>query len=580
MGQTLRSSISSAAQSSESAVSAMLRRVTASAQRASASMQSAARPRASSVSSGGDTDSGSKGGKSGGGGMLGNVVAGAAGGAIVAGAIALKGYASAALDAAGRINDLRAATGANAKVIQTWEAIVTQAGGSPETLEKGLKGLNKALSDASKGNKDAVGAFRELGVATKNTDGSARSLGTILREAGGALGNIEDASKKAALAQTLFGKAGFDLLPAFEGGTAAVDAQVESFSKLAALNDEQVTKLDATGDSLDTFKLKLAGLGAKALTAFGPLIDVIATTAMPLIESLANAVTPLIEAFAAGLKPVLESLAPVFEQVFGVLGPVIQQLAPIFEQLIAKIAPLIPLLASSLVPVIVALAPAFVQLASAIMPLVQQLLPPMVELIQMLAPIVLGLAVVLSGMLGPAIGIVSSAISVLIGFFSGAIKTVKLVAAAFQFLWSIIFGGPAAVDEAGKKLMGSLDEWWQSIAALGAKIEALFAGIWNGIVDTFKGAASMLGIGDGASAKLTVAHQGGPFAGAQTKLPGSTVNNTTTNSTTLEDKRQISVLVQRDATPTQTANAAASALGGVLDVDRRRIGESMSPGSG
>ncbi len=515
----------------------------------------------------------------GGGGFLGNVIAGGAGGAIVAGAIALKQYAGSALDAAGRINDLRAATGANAKVIQTWEAIVTQAGGSPETLSKGLRELNKTLVEAKRGNKDAVGAFRDLGVATKNVDGSARPLGTILREAGGALGEMTDASRKAELAAVLFGKAGFELLPAFEGGSAAVDAAVTSFSKMAALSDEQVTKLDATGDSLDTLKLKLGGIGARVLVAFSPLIDVIASAALPLLEALAAALTPVIETIGTGLKPVIASLTPVIEKVFATLGPVFQQVAPIMQQTIAAVAPLITLLANSLVPILSALVPAVLMVNTAFMPLVQQLLPPLVGLVQVVAPLVTFLANVLSTLLGPALVLVSFAIVQVVDRFNTVIKTLKLVGAAFGYLAALALGTPEAVDAAGAKLISSAEQWLGSILSIADRIKEYFAKMWDAVATMGTTAWNAIGLGE-PSAKLTVAHQGGPFAGAQAKLPGSTVNNTTTNSTTLEDKRQISVLVQRDSTPTQTANAAASALGGVLDVDRRRIGESMSPGSG
>jgi len=567
-GAAIRQSISNAAQASEGAMSSMLRRVSA----AGASVSSGPRPAARKRETAGDSAPS-------GGGTLGNLVAGAAGGAIVAGALALKGYASAALEAAGRINDLRAATGANAKVIQTWDAIVTQAGGSPETLAKGLKGLNKALSDASKGNKDAVGAFRELGVATKNADGSARPLGTVLREAGGALGDITDASKKAALAQTLFGKAGFDLLPAFEGGTAAVNEQVASFSKLAALNDEQVTKLDATGDSLDTLKLKLAGIGAKALVAFGPLIDVLSTTAIPLLESLAAAVMPLIDVVATGLKPVLESLKPVFEQVFGVLGPIVGELAPIFAQLISQVSPLLPLLVGALLPVVVALAPVVVQLANAFLPLVEQLLPPLVELIQALSPVVVFLAQALSGALGPAIGVVSAWVSTLIAGFDGAVKTIRLVGSALQVLWATFFGGPAAIEAAGAEITSSLEAWWTSVVNIGEKIRAYFSELWTGIGDTvsgiFSGAGGKFG---GAGATVNVANNSTPFSATAATLGGSGSSQTTTNNMTLRDERTVSVSVSTPA-PSAIAAAVGPAVSNALDVDRRRIQENMSPGS-
>lgn len=102
-------------------------------------------------------------------------------------------------------------TGVTVEALSELKFAAGQAGTSLETVERGVRFLQKTLAAAQGGSKQAAEAFRSLGLSIDLLSG----LSPIqqFEAIGTALSNISDQPTKTALAMKLLGRAGVDLLP-------------------------------------------------------------------------------------------------------------------------------------------------------------------------------------------------------------------------------------------------------------------------------------------------------------------------------------------------------------------------------
>ena len=97
-----------------------------------------------------------------------------------------------------------------------------QSGSSIGALEKGVRKLQQNIADAAKGTGEAKDAFAELGIsvgAIASMSPEAQFLAITDK-----LSKVTDASKRAALAMDIFGKAGAELIPLLADGNQGIEA--------------------------------------------------------------------------------------------------------------------------------------------------------------------------------------------------------------------------------------------------------------------------------------------------------------------------------------------------------------------
>jgi hypothetical protein len=152
-------------------------------------------------------------------------------------ATALKRITEVTIDQADALGKAAARVGVTTKEYQLLQAVSDSAGTSVETIGVALRGLLVNADEAARGGKDASAAFKELGVNVKDSKGQLRPTADLLLEVGGKLGDVENNAKRVALAQHLMGRAGYELLPAFKGGSKAAEAQRKQLAELAEVYD-------------------------------------------------------------------------------------------------------------------------------------------------------------------------------------------------------------------------------------------------------------------------------------------------------------------------------------------------------
>jgi len=136
------------------------------------------------------------------------------------------------------LNKMSLKTGESTKTLSGLAFAAGRAGTDIGTVEKGIKRAAANMYDASQGIGEAKGAFDELGISATNTDGTLRKGSELLFEFADKTKGMTDATKKAALAQDIFGRAGVDLLPLFADGAEGMHSLMEEADRLGVVMDD------------------------------------------------------------------------------------------------------------------------------------------------------------------------------------------------------------------------------------------------------------------------------------------------------------------------------------------------------
>lgn len=158
-----------------------------------------------------------------------------------------------AIEAAGRTQDMADQLRVSAAALQAFDAAANESGVGAETFQAALTRLNESIGEAVGGNKSMIESFADLGVAFKNTDGSARSTEEVVAALAAGYAEASDKTKFLADLTDVMGRSAGRLGPILEqvsdvGIQAFIDKQREA--GLVASNDT-IRALDALGDEFD-----------------------------------------------------------------------------------------------------------------------------------------------------------------------------------------------------------------------------------------------------------------------------------------------------------------------------------------
>lgn len=173
------------------------------------------------------------------------------------------------------------------------------AGTDVAALEAATKRMHRVILDSERGMKTAVDSLSELGLTYEDLKG--RSPDQQLRMMMEGLAGVEDTSRRAAIAQEVFGRSGTALLPMLNKGVGAFRALMEEREKIGPLfTDAQLASgeemLDTITRNKEAFKLMIDQLviegfpalmeGLKAITELMRIVH----ENMELIKGTATAI--------------------------------------------------------------------------------------------------------------------------------------------------------------------------------------------------------------------------------------------------------------------------------------------------
>ena len=161
---------------------------------------------------------------------------------------ALAAYATRAIDAADAMNDLSQRVGIAVKDLAAYELATSQSGASMESLAKGMKALSGNMVEHG-------AALRKAGITATTVDGAFRQVADVIAK-------MPDGMEKSALATKLFNKAGMDLIPTLNLGSAGLDLAAEKSAKYAEQMSIMAPLADAYNDNMAEMAMhsKVAGM--------------------------------------------------------------------------------------------------------------------------------------------------------------------------------------------------------------------------------------------------------------------------------------------------------------------------------
>ncbi len=133
-----------------------------------------------------------------------------------------------------QLDKMAARTGLSAEALSQLGFAAEQSGADIETLEKGIRTMQRTINDAQRGLSTATDAFDDLGLNFKHL--ASLSPEEQFQTIADAIARVEDPSKRAALAMQVLGRAGTQLLPLL-ANMRALRAQADSLGLTISTKD-------------------------------------------------------------------------------------------------------------------------------------------------------------------------------------------------------------------------------------------------------------------------------------------------------------------------------------------------------
>lgn len=455
---------------------------------------------------------------------------------------------------ADEIDKMSQKIGISRTAYQEWDYVLSQNGMDISKLQTGVKTLTAQMDSAKSGIGKSADAFKTLGVAVTNADGSLRSQEEVFNETVAALQSVENETERARLATQLFGKAGTEMAPLLNQSAESVEALKQKAHDLGmVMSDETVDAGVKFTDTMDTLKRSFGGimnsLGGVVIPIIQKFADLIQAR-MPQIQAFIQRLTPILEklfdnalpplfSLCTTLLPILfdlfEALSPIFEEITTTVLPVIVDLIksclPLIGELVQKALPLAIELFKGLIPLIEAILPiavqiaesvfpVFLQIAEALLPLfkkaIETILPPALQLVEAIAPILTTLAEralpIISALLEalmpclePIFGLLESLLKPLAELLEMILPPIcefisllidmllPPLQAAFEGVANIVSGAFSAAFEALSGVFGSVKQVLGGIIDfIGGVFTGDWSRAWDGIVSIFKGIINLI----------------------------------------------------------------------------------------
>lgn len=220
---------------------------------------------------------------------------------------------------------LSAQTGVATETLQEFRYMEDLVDVSTGTIAKSMNKLKKTMSDAAKGSKTQKKAFKELGVAYKDTNGELRSAEDVFYDIIEALGSIENETERDAKAMAIFGKSATDLNPIIEAGSETLGKlKQEAHDVGYVLDGDTLSALGRTQDAMDRMNKRVEGVKNQFASALAPAVADFAeklddTIASPRTQRALDVFSEGIGNFVSGFSELAISILPKVVDAFGLL---------------------------------------------------------------------------------------------------------------------------------------------------------------------------------------------------------------------------------------------------------------------
>lgn len=228
--------------------------------------------------------------------------AAAAGAAVIAAGAALWRLADQTTRTFGAFEDMSQRTGIAASELHALSIAAEQTSSDFEAITTGLRRMPSFLEDARNGMASATTAMDVLGVSMQDFEGL--SPEDSFYRMIDALGSVEDETRRAALAQDVFGRGAMALIPLIESGSGELRGFADEARRTGLVLDEDAY---AAADRFqDAIAMMNREMQSALMEGIEPLLPQLQETAETLMGIAAEAIPQLIQALGAAL-PAIET---------------------------------------------------------------------------------------------------------------------------------------------------------------------------------------------------------------------------------------------------------------------------------
>jgi hypothetical protein len=247
-------------------------------------------------------------------------VAFAAAAAAAAAATVALGYAvKGAMDAADAMGKAAASTGMTTEALSRLKHAADLSGVGFEQLQGGLSRLSATMANVAAGAGGmAKTAFDALGISVKNADGTLRSSAAVLGDVADRFARMENSSTKTAIAVNIFGRAGADLIPMLNAGSAGLAAMAEESDRLGlTISSRTAAASELFNDNLSRMSGMLQGVANRLANSVAPVLAeftsrmLVAIEKSGILNTATQALTWVFQQFAKAVVLVSGSVATV-----------------------------------------------------------------------------------------------------------------------------------------------------------------------------------------------------------------------------------------------------------------------------
>lgn len=215
-------------------------------------------------------------------------------------------------DMAEQLDQAAQRSGMTATQISGLQAVATSAGMSADSLNSSMTRLQRNMVLAANGSKQQSAAFNALGIDVTKVKSSYELTMQVAEK----FQNMENGPKKVAIAMSLMGRSGADMIPILNQGRQGIEAQIASADKYGAVVSEKfMTAGLAVDEAMDNMNLGLKGVQKTLFEALAPAITATVEGFNSLIQEFmesyrtGGAVKTILDAIAVTAKVVISAIA-------------------------------------------------------------------------------------------------------------------------------------------------------------------------------------------------------------------------------------------------------------------------------
>lgn len=210
-------------------------------------------------------------------------VAAAAVGVAIAGALAVG--VKHALDSADDMSKIAAKIGIPIEELSKLKYVADLSGVSLQALQTSVGKLSKNMSDAADGTGDGKKAFDRLGISVSGADRKLKSASQVMAEVSDKFAAMPNGAQKTALAMQLMGRAGADMIPLLNGGSAALNEMMAEAKSLGLeISQKTGTAAEQFNDNLSRMGYAVTGLTLGLTAALAPALAVISDAMVEFVK--------------------------------------------------------------------------------------------------------------------------------------------------------------------------------------------------------------------------------------------------------------------------------------------------------